>query len=244
MFPVDQSRGFPSRPRVGQLLLLNFLVLGSCAGAPPAPASGRGTLWGRISLIPHEGVTPVTRDPGVYGDHRLRDVEFVDYGRIDFAVVYLEQGPAPGGTLGVTLEPAVVGHPKLVPRLGAVGQGGRVQVRNSDTRPHPLSCPRARWIRSLGPSEEASFVAGDPGEAEIFVLDVPEMAAKFFVSPGPFARVSKDGRWEMRDLDPGERELRVWHPRFPPEHRTIRVVADAVERVDVNLTVESVRRPE
>jgi hypothetical protein len=217
------------------------LFLASCAGAPPAPAPGRGTLFGRVTLCPHEGVRPGSKELTVYADRRLRDVEFVDYGRIEFAVVYLEGEASAGGAVLVTLEPAFLGGPRLVPRESVLGKGGRVQIRNSDARPHTLSCPRAGRVQILGPSETASFVADSDGEWSIFVLDLPEAEARLFVPPGPWTTVSRDGRWELRDLVPGPRTLRVWHPRFPPAARAVTVPPDDVVRVDVALSVESVR---
>jgi hypothetical protein len=197
-----------------------------------------------VKLLPHEGVTPGSKELTVYGDRKLRDVEFVDYGRMDFAVVYLEGEESPGGQAAVTLEPSLLGAPRLVPRRAALGKGGRISVKNADSQPHAVSCPRAHWVRSLRPAQELDIPADAEGEWAIFVPDVPEAETTLFVSPGPFAVASRDGRWELRDLGPGARRLRVWHPRFPPLDRPVTVLADRASRVDLTLSVESVRREE
>jgi hypothetical protein len=194
-----------------------------------------------VTLRPHEGIRPGSKELTVYADRRLRDVEFVDYGRIEFAVVYLEGEESAGGSLSLTLEPGLLGRPRLVPRQGVLGKGGRILVKNDDARPHTLSCPRAGWLHALGPSEAAWFPADSEGEWSIFVLDLPEAEARLFVPPGPWTTVSQDGAWELRDLSPGPRTLRIWHPRFPPASRAVTIRPDDVERVDVALSVESVR---
>jgi len=223
---------------------LAFLALISCAGGPPSPAPGTGTLWGTVELSPHEGVTPGSKERTVYADRKLRDVEFVDYGRMDFAVVYLEGKESPGGRADITLEPSLLGSPRLVPRHAALGIGGRISVKNADSRRHVVSCPRANWIHSLDPLQEALIPVDADGEWAIFVPGVPEAETMLFVSPGPFTVASRDGRWELRDLGPGPRRLRVWHPRFPPLDRPVTVLEGRASRVDLTLSVETLRREE
>jgi hypothetical protein len=49
--------------------------------------------------------------------------------------------------------------------------------------------------------------------------------------------VSSTGEFALRDLEPGARELRAWHPRFPPAVREVVLEPGAALRVDLEIGV-------
>ena len=218
-----------------RLGLAGLAWLAGCVRVPPPPAPGTGTLWGYVHLVPRAGVTPGKRDYDSYADRRLRDVTFVDYSRPGFAVVYLD-GPPAGGTERVTITHALL-RPSFAPQYGAVGTGGTVVVRNSDWLPHTVSCPTAKLLRRLAPGEEVAIVAGSAGPLPLFLLDAPGIEGVVFVAPGPYTVVSREGRWELRDLTPGPQEVRAWHPRLPGSSREIEIAPGVSRQVDVAIGV-------
>jgi hypothetical protein len=211
------------------------LLLAACAGAPAPPAPGTSQAWGELRLVPREGVT-ASGGGGSYGDRSLRDVELVDYSKPGFAVVYVEEAPAPAGELALRVRADRIGT-SIQPAHGAVGAAGRIVVHNESAEAHLLSYPAAGVVARLEPGETAELAVPHAGEQGLFLLDVPAAAATVFAAPGPFAVVSSAGRYTLSDLAPGRRELRAWHPRFPPAVQPVELAAGAAVRVDFELGV-------
>src|SRR5262245_15445083 len=213
-------------------------ALAACAtGAPPDPPPGSATAWGFVRLVPREGVTPhAPRAASPYADPALRDVEFVDYSRPGFAVVYLEGTPSPGGTASFAIRDGAL-RPYLEPAHAAVGAGGTLRVANASARAHILSLPESGLVRRLEPGETIEMALADPGEQPLFLLDEPEELGRLFVAPGRYTVASEVGRFELRELPPGRLLLRAWHPRFPPISRELELASGRAERVDLELGV-------
>jgi hypothetical protein len=213
-------------------------VLVACAGAPPPPMAGTGTLFGDVRLTPRQGVTPppATRSGGGYDDPRLRGVRLVDYSRPGFAVVYLD-GVAPGQSsaaiairttaLGVRLDPAGV----------ALGATGKLRLANETREPHIVSLPRSGEVQELRPGERLEVELADPGPHPIYLLDL-EAEAVAFAAPGPFSVVDSAGGWQLKNLAPGPATLRTFHPRFPSAAQQVRIAAGERQRVDLEIGVD------
>jgi len=188
-----------------------------------------------VRLVPREGVTPGGVGGGSYGDRRLRDVEFVDYTRPGFAVVYAEAASAPGGELAFTIQDWRVST-RIEPENGAVGAAGRVVVRNESADAHLVSYPAADLVRKLEPGDELAIPVPRAGEQAVFLLD-GQSSATFFAAPGPFAVVSAAGTFELTGLKPGPQRLRIWHPRFPTAVEDVVLEPDAALQVDFELGI-------
>lgn len=212
--------------------------VGACAATPPAPARDHATTWGFVRLVPREGVTPRRPGSSPYADPALRDVEFVDYSRPGFAVVYLEGTPSPGGTASVHVRDGRL-RAYLDPPRAAVGVGGKLRISNAGARAHVVSLPEAGSVHRLEPGQDVEIALTEPGEQPLFLLDAPEVAGRIFVAPGRFSVVSAAGRWELRDVPPGRIQLRAWHPRFPPVSRMLELRGGSVERIDLEMGVDS-----
>jgi len=208
----------------------------ACASAPPAPSHGRGTLFGDLRLVPHAGVTmPDAGDP-TYQDPRVRDARIFDYSRPGFAVVYLEGAVAQGERVDLSIR-ANEFETRLEPRWLALAAGGTVAVHNTTAQVHTVSCPSLGLVARVAPNESLEIRASAPGAHSIFLLDRPQVESGFFAAPGPYAVLTRDPRFELRDLPPGRAELRAWHPRLPPIGRAVEIVADQVVRVDLEMGV-------
>jgi hypothetical protein len=219
------------------LLLVSILLLAfACAAPPEASAPGTSEAWGMVRLVPREGVAPGKPGAAAYGDRRLRDVEFVDYTRPGFAVVYVEQATAPGGEVALAIRGSRVGI-RLEPAHVAVGASGRVSLRNDSAESHVVSYPAAGIIRPLAAGESTTFEVPRAGEQGLFVLDEPDAGATLFAAPGSFGVASAAGRYRVTGLAPGAQELRVWHPRFPPAVRAVVLAPGASVEVDFEIGV-------
>jgi hypothetical protein len=214
---------------------LVFVIAAGCATVP-APDAGTGTLWGFVNLQPRKGVHPGSQDGTAYGDRRLRDVEFVNYRNPDYAVVYVD-GPSHGReTAAVTLGSTAAG-PRFDSTYVAIGVGGDLAVRNADDHAHVFSCPSAGFLKRLDAGESTTLQVHAQGEMEVFVLDARAASATIFAVRGPYTVVSKNGRWALPGLAPGERDLHAWHPRFPVLSREVQVTENEATRVDLDIGV-------
>jgi hypothetical protein len=218
------------------------LAVASCASGPPVPPPGRSAAWGTVRLVPREGVTPGGGDADSYADRRYGEVSFVDYAHPGFAVVYADGGPPSGDRVRIEIRSGATG-PGLQPDRAAVALGGTIEVANATDESHLLSAPSARVVRRLEPGEVVELRAVAPGQQQLFLLDRGDISALLFASPGPYTVVSSSGGFELGDLDPGRRTLRVWHPRFPPAERVVELAPSRATRVDFELSVASLHGP-
>jgi hypothetical protein len=208
----------------------------ACAGAPRAPAPGQGRVYGTLRLVPHAGA-PKPAAHGAYSSQRMRDADLVDYSTPGFAVVYLAEGTAPGGSASLSIRDTRV-EPRFEPGHLALGAGGHLTIENASARAHILSYPAAKTVRRLAPGERLDVPVPGDGEQGLYLLDVPDAAATLFAAPGHFAVVSTSGGYELDDVAPGSWALRAWHPRFPPVSRHVDVVEGTSVRVDLEMGVD------
>jgi hypothetical protein len=221
--------------RRASLALLVLLAL-ACATRAQPPAPGRSTLSGSFRLVPREGVTPGGAAGSPYASRSLRDVEFVDYAHPGFAVVYLDERAAPGGAGELAIRASKL-QTRLEPPKLAVGAGGTLRVRNDTAVPHVLSFPSAGRVQKLAPGETLELPLASAGVQSLFLLDVPGGEAVVFAAPGPFAAVTSEGRWEIRDVEPGPVRVVGWHVRFPATSQPLDLVADGVTQLDLEVGV-------
>jgi hypothetical protein len=213
-----------------------LLVCLACSAAPPAAAPGRSAAFGTLTLVPREGVSPGHAGSASYGDRRMRDVRFVDYSTPGFAIVFVEAATAPAGAVQLAIESTRYGT-RLAPEQAAVGAAGTLGVENRSADAHVLSYPAADLVVRLEPGERREIPVARAGEQGLFLLDVSDAASTVFAAPGPYSVVSSTGEFALRDLEPGARELRAWHPRFPPAVREVVLEPGAALRVDLEIGV-------
>jgi len=232
------SNSFVKYTRTALLALASISPwLAGCAGGPGEPAASTGTLWGQVRLVRNEGVTAANTEEPFYQDRALRDVQFVDYSRPGFAVLYLEDGSGGGEPAVLRIDGSRFGA-KLRPRTAAVGPAGIVSIENADTSSHTVSCAQAQLLRTLAPGEQVTIQPSSPGPYEIFLLDAAGEETLVVVAPGSFAVTSERGSWELANLAPGPAVLHLWHPRFPAISRTLEVEADTISKVEIEIGVQ------
>jgi hypothetical protein len=212
------------------------VLLSACLSSPDPPRPGHGTIWGTVSLVPRAGVTR-----GAYAGRTQRRVRLVDYSHPGFAVVYVE-GLEPEARrerqlrlrstrVGVGFEPADL----------VLTTGETLHIRNDTDEPQLVSIPALGVARTLAPGAAESLAVDVSGELEVFLLGARERRALLFAAPGRWARTTPDGRWELRDLPPGRHTLVTWRHRFPETRRAVEVGADLARRLDLEISVGSLR---
>jgi hypothetical protein len=213
-------------------------LLWACASAPPAPNPGRSGAWGYLKLVPREGVDAVVAAPHAYGDRRLEGVEWVDYSKPGFAVVYAEDVDPPAHErVALAIRTSATGI-HLEPGDAALGAGGELVVENRSAAARVVSIPGGGVVRRLAPGESLTITVAAQGEWPVFLLDVPGEKALVFAAPGRYTVVSESGRFALTDLPPGRRRLRAWHPRFPSAATWVDLAPDRLSRVDFELRVD------
>jgi hypothetical protein len=212
----------------------------ACAAAPTLQDPTRSGVYGYLRLVPHAGTAaPATAGApsGAYADRRYADADLVDYSKPGFAVVYLDRGAGRGAQeLRIAIRAGASGV-ELVPGDGAIAVGGTLRIENRDAEPRVVTVPGAGVLRAIAPGDALDVPAREPGLLEVFVPDAPAAAARVFVAPGPFAPVRESGRFELLEVAPGARQLRTWHPRFPPTERGVELAPGEVRRVDLEVGV-------
>jgi len=217
---------------------LGVLLLCACAGALPAPGPGRSGAWGYLKLVPRAGVDAVVSQPHAYGDRRLEGVEWVDYSKPGFAVVYAEGAPPAGRERTALAIQTSESGTHLVPANAVLGVGGELLVENQSGAAHVVSVPGGGVVRSLAPGESLAVPIAAAGEWPVFLLDVPGEKALVFAAPGRYVVVSETGRFALADLSPGRCRLHAWHPRFPSAATWVELAPDRLTRVDFELRVD------
>ena len=208
----------------------------ACVSVPASPTPGSGTLFGRLRLVPRDGVSLPASGSGAYADPRLRDVELVDYTRPGFAVVWLDGHGVPGSKARVTIRASEF-ETRLEPAWVALSRGGSLELVNTTPEVHTVSLPSLGAVRRLAPGDSLELRVADAGAHPLFLLDRPQIEGGVFAAPGPYTVISSTGQFELRDLAPGPSRLHAWHPRFPPVELGIDVVADETVRVDLEMGV-------
>lgn len=223
-------------PRALALLLAALGVFG-CAQTPGPPPPGTSLLWGDVRLVPREGVHP-GGGGGAYGDRRLRGVEFVDYSRPGYAVVYVPDAEPQVDPLRLTIRATSV-RTRFEPENGTVGVGGVIIVENASDEAHVVSAPSLGYLGRLAPGETRELQTAEAGVQGVYLLTRPDVEARVFVAPGRYAVATPTGRYALRGLRPGVHPVRVWHPRFPPTAASARLEDGRALRLDLEVSVES-----
>jgi hypothetical protein len=220
---------------MARLALAACLLALACASAP-APEPGRAVVFGSVELVPKRGVP----EAAGYGDRRLRDVPRFDYLQPRFAVVFADAPPASApAPAALVIEPREHGGVRFQPAYGVTGLAAGISIENRSAETRVVSAPEADFVARLAPGETAHVAPGAAGELEIHLLGERAAPAIVFVAAGAFAPVGADGRYALRGLAPGSREIRAWHPRLPPSapHR-VEVAAGEAVRLDLAIGVD------
>ena len=225
-----------ARGRLAGVFVL-AIASASCA-APATPAPGTGSVFGSVQVVPRSDLPARVPGAGSYGDRALRDVTFVDYARPGFAVVYVESETPPA--IETTLAIRQPGRAlRLEPDTGVATTAGAILVTNETGAARIVSDASGDVLRRIAPGETIRIDRPRSGLHRIKLLGEPTRPAEVFVTPGPHARVSERGRFELAGIRPGPVDVHTWHVRFPATVTHARIAAGERLRMDVSLGVEA-----
>jgi len=248
-----------SRLAMLSLVLLGLILLGACskkeesqstspsaetkAAAPaatPVDPATAATVAGTVKLdgqAPKPAKIDMSQDPACKGSNTAETV-VADGGKLANVFVYVKEGlngsyPAPAEKVTINQEGCRY-HPHV---LGAV-VGQTIEVKNSDNTTHnihPTPKDNREWNESQAPSApplEKSFAR------EEIMLPVkcnqhPWMKMYVNVVKNPyFAVTDKDGKYEIKNLPPGEYTLAFVHEKLGEQTQKVTVAAKDSKTVD------------
>ncbi len=212
-------------------LLLTGCTTTTSPKTHPEPSPGMSNVWGYARMVAPDEVP----DALAPDEAQFSEFELTRYEKPSFAVVYLENGTPNTEPVQLTIsnESGVC----LSPHFCAMGEGADLIIKNETTQACTLSSPEQGLLIQIGPRSETQFTAGTSGSFELFPIRNPEQGAKVFVAPGPFSVLDDQGQWSLRDVDPGQHNLRAWHPRLPQTEGKIHLNVGETQRVDLEMGI-------
>lgn len=157
------------------------------------------------------------------------------------AVVYVQQAP---GTFAPPAKPSEMDQRnfQFVPHVLPVVAGTAVRFLNSDPTPHNVFSPDnekynlGTWPQGQTKDYTFSKCAKPPCVYTQLCRVHPEMEGFIVVLQNPyFAVAAKDGRYEIRDVPPGNYTLAAWHPKAKSAPRPVVVEAGRPATADFTL---------
>jgi plastocyanin len=233
--------------------LLALVALGITAGCgksqpasePAAPAqkpatisidaSTAGVITGVVSFAgmpPKVKPLDMTADPGCPTGPQPAEVVQLKDGKLANVFVYVKEG-LPQGKFAVGGETVVLDQKgcRYNPHVIGIMAGQPLKILNSDTADHnihDMPSNNPPWNESQMPTDKPIIKTFPNPEMMIPVQcnQHPWMRAYINVMPHPYFAVSAaDGRYEIRNLPPGEYTLAAVHERFGEQTMKIKVGA-------------------
>jgi plastocyanin len=223
---------------VRQALTLGAGLLLATHVTSQAPAAQEtSAVRGRVEI----GNVPVgTRRPSAaYPARVIPQSALAPTSELRHVVVYLKNAP-PAPTTPTTVAVRQRGE-TFVPRVVAVPVGSFVEFPNDDPIYHNVfSLSRARSFNlgrfPRGHSRRERF--DKPGVVKVFCEIHSHMTATVMVFDHPwFAVPGDDGRFELPEVPPGERQITAWHERLGDTTAHVRVEAGRATAADFILPV-------
>jgi plastocyanin len=208
-----------------------------------AGTAGMGTtaqqgasVRGRVEI----GIPVSARRPSAaYASRSVPQPVLAPVSELRHVVVFLRDAPAS------STQPRVVEirqkDENFLPRVVAVPVGSEVQFPNDDPIYHNVfSLSRAKTF-NLGRfprGESKSVRVTKPGVVKVFCEIHSHMTATIMVFNHPwFAMVGEDGRFELANVPPGQRDITAWHERLGDRTVPVRVESGRATEADFVLPV-------
>jgi plastocyanin/predicted small lipoprotein YifL len=207
------------------------------SAATPATISVDASTAGSISgTVSFKGAAPklkpldMTADAGCPATPQPSDVIVVSGGKLANVFVYVKEG-LPQGTFAVPGDPAVLDQKgcRYRPHVMGVMAGQPLKILNSDTADHnvhDMPGKNPAWNEFQNPTDKPILKTFAKTEMMIPVQcnQHPWMRAYINVMSHPYFAVSgSDGRFEIKNLPPGEYTLTAVHEKFGEQTMQVKV---------------------
>jgi len=224
------------------------------AGAPAAPASPAGGADASASamltgVVRLDGPVPAAKPISMVKDSECmkmhpgavpsEEVIAGADGKLGNVIVYISEGLG-SRTFDPPSDPVVIEQKGCTyhPHVLTMQANQKIKIVNSDPTSHnihPLPENNREWNKSQPPGLppiEASF-AREEIAIPVKCNEHPWMRAYIAVFKHPFFMVTgKDGRFELKNLPPGEYTISAWHEKFGTVEQKITVGAKETKTVD------------
>lgn len=209
--------------------------LAGTGGTGPTAQQG-SSVRGRVEI----GIPVSARRPSAaYATRAVAQPVLAPVSELRHVVVFLKNAPV------ANIEPTVVEirqrDENFIPRVVAVPVGSEVQFPNDDPIYHnvfSLSRVKTFNLGRFPRGESKSVRVTKPGIVKVFCEIHSHMTATIMVFNHPwFAIVDEDGRFEMANVPPGEREVTAWHERLGDRTVPVRVESGRATEADFVLPV-------
>jgi plastocyanin len=159
------------------------------------------------------------------------------------AVVWVEGPRATPGRASATI---VMKNKTFVPRVVVVPAGGSVEFPNQDPVLHnvfSVSGDNRFDLDLYKKPRSGRWTFLHPGLVRVYCNIHPQMSAFVLVRDNPFwARPGADGRFEIRDVPPGDWVLKAWHERSGESSRPVAVAEGGAAEVALTLDASRWKR--
>jgi hypothetical protein len=241
------------------ILLLSLLVLGTGCRQSSTPSDSSspsisgtaavkidpataGSISGIVSLAgnaPNLRPLDMSMDPRCPNPPQSPDVIVVDKGRLANVFIYVKEG-LPAGRFAASSEAAILDQKgcRYVPHVLGLMAGQPLKILNSDLADHnvhPMPRKNPEWNESQSPN--GSPIMKSFAKPEIMMPiqcnQHPWMRAYINVMTHPYFAVStRDGKFEIGNLPPGEYTLVAVHEKFGEQMAKVRVGLKESAKVD------------
>jgi plastocyanin len=221
---------------VRTLLVAVCLVWLVGAGGTRSTAQQGASVRGRVEIG-----NPVTarRPSAAYATRPVTQPVLAPVSELRHVVVFLKDAPA------LNTQPTVMEirqkDENFIPRVVAVPVGSEVRFPNDDPIYHnvfSLSRVKTFNLGRFPRGESKSVRVTKPGVVKVFCEIHSHMTATIMVFNHPwFAMVGEDGRFELANVPPGQREITAWHERLGDRTVPVRVDSGRATEADFVLPV-------
>lgn len=203
------------------------------------PLADAGSIVGSIKAsAPSEESTDGSS--GAYQSRRYKFLEQIDYDSLNDFVVSIHGIDQPAIDDAARPRASVAQQDGgFVPSILPIVAGSEVSWPNRDDIYHnvfSMSEVRPFDLGMYKSSDDAkSLVFDKPGQIDVFCAIHSEMHCVVLVLPNPWFSISdRKGRFEIKDVPPGNYTLKAWHQRLPTKYVEIVVP----EKGDLKLKLE------
>ncbi|HEY2498963.1 MAG TPA: carboxypeptidase regulatory-like domain-containing protein [Candidatus Angelobacter sp.] len=196
-------------------------------------ATTSGTISGVISFKgspPKVKLLDMTADPGCPRSPQPAETTVVNNGKLANVFIYVKEG-LPQGSFAVPSEPLVLDQKgcRYNPHMMGIMAGQPLKITNTDTADHNIHDMPSKnqpFNQSQMPTDKPITKTFSTPEMMIPVQcnQHPWMRAYINVMTNPYFAVSgPDGRFEIKNLSPGEYTIAAVHEKFGEQTMTVKV---------------------
>lgn len=196
-------------------------------------AATSGSIAGVVDFkgaVPRLPTVDMTADPGCPQQPQPSETVVVNKGKLANVFVYVKEG-LPQGSFAAPSGPVVLDQKgcRYIPRVMGIMAGQPFKVLNTDTADHNIhSMPRnnPQWNETQFPTDKpiVKTFANPEMMLPLQCNQHPWMRAYVNVMSNPYYAVSaEDGRFQIKDLPPGEYTLVAVHEKFGEKTLKVKV---------------------